>query len=183
MKKVVFAILMFSSLIAVGQSKFFTKTGYIDFYSKSPMEDISAKNEQASSIFDAQTGKMVIAVLMKSFRFEKALMEEHFNENYVESDLYPKASFSGEITDFQNLNFVEGKPVKVTLSGQLSIHGVTRKVTEEGTITKTKDGYTADSQFYIKLDDYNVKIPSLVKDNISNNILITVKFSYLPMGK
>lgn len=183
MKNVIFALLMFSSLIAVGQSKFFTKTGYIGFYSKSPMEDISAKNEQATSILDAETGKMVIAVLMKSFRFEKALMEEHFNENYVESDLYPKASFSGEIKDFKNLSFVNGQAVKVTVTGQLTIHGVTNPITAEGTVTKTKDGYTADSQFYIKLDEYKVKIPSLVKDNINNDILITVKFIYLPMGK
>ena len=183
MKYFVVSLLMLASLSVVGQSKYITKNGYIDFFSKSSMEDISAKNEQVSSILDTENGKVVIAVLMKSFRFEKALMEDHFNENYVESEKFPKASFNGEVVDYKADLFKEGVPCKVKISGDLTIHGVKKPMVADATVTKTKDGITAESQFTIKINDFEIAIPALVKDKISNDVRITVKFNYTPLKK
>ncbi len=183
MKYFVVSLLMLASFSVSGQSKYITKNGYIEFFSKTTMEDIAAKNEQASSIIDAETGKVVVAVLMKSFRFEKALMEEHFNENYVESGKFPKANFSGTIVDYKTDAFKEGVATKVSVFGDLTIHGVTKPTTVSVTITKTKDGLTAESQFIVKLSDFDIKIPTVVKDNISNEIKVSLKFSYLPLKK
>ena len=93
------------SLTAVmAQDKYFTKSGHISFFSSTPMENIEGNNTTASSVLDARSGKMEFAVLMKAFKFEKALMEEHFNENYVESGKYPKATFAGAITNFSGVD-------------------------------------------------------------------------------
>ncbi|SDB81555.1 YceI family protein [Williamwhitmania taraxaci] len=183
MKYFIVSLLMLTSFSVVGQSKYITKNGYIDFFSKSSMEDISAKNEQVSSILDTENGKVVIAVLMKSFRFEKALMEEHFNENYVESGKFPKASFSGSIVDYHADAFKEGVATKVKISGDLTIHGVTKPILAEATIIKTKEGINAESQFVVKLKDFDIVIPALVKDKISEEVKISVKFNYLPLKK
>ena len=183
MRYFVVSLLMLASISVAGQSKYITKNGYIDFFSKSSMEDISAKNEQVSSIIDTESGKVVVAVLIKSFRFEKALMEEHFNENYVESGKFPKANFSGSIVDYRAEIFKEGAVTKVKVFGDLTIHGITKPITVESTIVITKDGITAESIFMIKLSDFDIKIPSVVKDNVSNDVRITVKLNYLPLKK
>ncbi|MGY8939647.1 MAG: YceI family protein, partial [Flavobacteriales bacterium] len=95
--KIIFTLFLFLfvAFFANGQERFLTKTGTISFFSKSPMENIEAENSQVLSIVDADSGQMAIAILMQSFLFEKALMQEHFNENYVESEIYPKATFKG----------------------------------------------------------------------------------------
>lgn len=91
--------------ILLAQTRYMTKTGYIGFYSHTPVEDIKADNNQVASILDSQTGEMVFNVLIKSFVFEKALMQEHFNENYMESDKYPKASFKGKVSNLEKIDF------------------------------------------------------------------------------
>lgn len=183
MKYFVVSLLMFASFSVTGQSKYITKNGHIDFFSKTSMENISAKNEQVSSILDVESGKVVVAVLMKSFRFEKALMEDHFNENYVESEKFPKASFSGQIVDYRADIFKDGVATKVKVSGDLTIHGVKKTILADATVTKTKEGITAESEFIVKLSDFDIKIPSVVKDNISNEVKVTLKFNYLPLSK
>lgn len=183
MKYFVVSLLMLASFSVAGQSKYITKNGYIDFFSKTSMENIAAKNEQVSSILDVESGKVVVAVLMKSFRFEKALMEDHFNENYVESEKFPKSSFSGQIVDYKVDVFKEGVPSKIKISGNLTMHGVKKTILADATVTKTKVGITAESEFIVKLSDFDIKIPSVVKDNISNEVKITLKFNYLPLSK
>src|SRR5256714_11238409 len=91
--------------IAHAQDKYYTKSGKIEFYSNAALEDINAKNKTVSAILDAKTGTIQFSVLMKSFEFEKALMQEHFNTDYVESDKYPKAEFKGTITNNPNINY------------------------------------------------------------------------------
>ena len=105
MKRLIFSVIILSLVTSVNAQKFMTKNGFISFYGHTPMEDIKADNNQVASVLDISTGDLVFQVLIKSFHFDRALMEEHFNENYMESDKFPKASFKGKITNLQSVNF------------------------------------------------------------------------------
>ncbi|HRI26478.1 MAG TPA: YceI family protein [Chitinophagales bacterium] len=173
-----FTVLATANVFA--QGKFFTKNGHIDFFSATPMENISANNDKVVSILDTETGKLDFQVLIKAFEFEKALMQEHFNENYMESDKFPKSTFKGQIVNLSDVNFSKNGTYQVKVSGDLTIHGVTKAVQAPGTIT-VKDGtITATSKFTVAVADYNIEIPKLVKDNIAKNIDINLSMNYQP---
>ncbi|GAB4414995.1 MAG: hypothetical protein OHK0039_23250 [Bacteroidia bacterium] len=174
------AALLFATGFALGQTRLMTRTGVISFYSHTPMEDIEATNNQVNSVLDTQTGDIVFAVLMKSFQFEKALMQEHFNEKYVESDKFPKAQFKGKITNLAGIDFTKNGTYKAPVSGQLTIHGVTHDVSTEGTI-EVKDGkITAKAKFPVAVADYEIKVPAAVRDNIAKSVDIMVDMTYEP---
>ena len=109
-----------------------TKNGYIGFFSHTPMEDIKGDNNQVAGVLDISTGEMVFQALIKSFHFDRALMEEHFNENYMESDKFPKSSFKGKITNLSSVNFSKNGIYDVTVEGDLTIHDVTNKISTKG---------------------------------------------------
>ncbi|QQS29196.1 MAG: YceI family protein [Sphingobacteriales bacterium] len=177
------AFLLVSSASIFAQSKYFTKNGHIDFFSSTPVEDISAVNDKVTSILDIETGKLDFAVLIKAFEFEKALMQEHFNENYMESDQYPKSTFKGQIDNIADVNFSNDGSYSVTVSGDLTIHGVTKPVSTRGTIDIVAGKIAANSKFTVAVADYNIEIPKLVKDNIAKNIDITVAIKYQPYNQ
>ncbi len=167
-------IVLFILTTSAFSQKYITKNGKITFYSDAPMEKIEAHNSQVNAAIDASNGDLVFRVLMKSFIFEKALMQEHFNENYVESDKYPNATFKGKIQNIKNIDFSKNGKYNVIVEGDLTIHGVTQKVIHPGSI-EIKDGKViAQSKFMIALKDYNIKIPNNVLKNIAENIEITV---------
>lgn len=163
---------------AATAQKVYTKNGNISFFSKAPLENISADNNQVMSVLNQQTGDLQFSVIIKSFKFKKALMEEHFNENYLESNTYPKAGFKGNVSDVNKVNFTKDGSYSVMVTGELTIHGITNKVTAPGTFTVKNSIANASSKFIIKLADYKIAIPSLVKDNISETIEITVNCDY-----
>ena len=163
-----------------GQDRFLTKNGLVTFFSESPMENIEAKNNQVLSIVDATTSKMAISILMKSFMFEKALMQEHFNENYVESDKFPKAIFKGEILNFNTITSLESN---VSVKGKLTIHGKTKDVIIKTVAKKTADSILITGVFYIDLEDFGVEIPSVVKNNIAKKIKVSFNFNHKPYKK
>lgn len=173
-----FGILFYT--LAISQ-KIYTKNGSIAFFSKSRLENIEAKNNQVMSVLNTQTGELQFSVIIKAFHFEKALMEEHFNENYMESNKYPKATFKGTVADISVLNFTNDGSYNVTVSGDLTIHGVTNKIKAPGTITIRNGVPSATSKFTIKLTDYQITIPKVVKDNISEKIDVTVACTYQKM--
>jgi hypothetical protein len=175
-----FAVLMG---FTVNAQKYMTKNGYIEFYGKTPLEEIKATNSQVASILDPTTGEMVFQALMKSFHFERALMEEHFNENYVESEKYPKAEFKGKIVDLTAVDFKKKGSYNVQVAGDLKIHNVTKNITEPGTLEITDSGIIAQSKFKIKQEDFNIQIPSVVKDKIAPEMDVTVEMKYEPMNK
>lgn len=129
------------------------------------------------SVLTLPTGDLQFSVLIKSFHFKKSLMEEHFNENYMESDKYPKASFKGKINDLSNVNFTKDGVYTVEVSGDLTMHGVTNKISTPGTITVRSGIITAAADFKLKLADYKISIPKIVKDNIAE--VIDIKLSCL----
>ena len=157
---------------------YFTKNGKVSFYSHTNIEDIEAVNNQVVSVLNAGTGEIKFSMVIKGFLFKKALMQEHFNENYMESDKFPKSTFNGTITDLTKLNTSKEGTYTVNVNGDLTIHGVTRKVTIPATIQVNKGGINATTSFKILLSDYNISIPTIVRGNISKNIEIKVECNY-----
>ena len=131
-------------------------------------------------MLDISTGTIEFAVLMKAFEFEKALLQEHFNENYVESDKFPKANFKGTITNFSDVKWTVDGEYPVTATGKFTLHGVTKDVTSKGKITVKAGAISATSTFNILISDYNITIPSVVKDKINNSVKIDVTSNYKP---
>src|SRR5689334_2764556 len=121
-----------TSLFATAQTKYFTKNGRIFFNASSPLEKIEAINDKSTSVVDLSTGQIEVSVLMKAFLFERALMQEHFNENYVESDKFPKAVFKGTIADASSIDKSKDGTYPVKISGKLTLHGVTKDIETTG---------------------------------------------------
>ena len=165
---------------SLAQTLYITRNGQISFFSKTPMENIDATNNEVTSMINSTTGEMVYAVLIKSFRFERALMEEHFNENYLESDKFPKATFSGKIINSDKIDFSKSGNYQANVEGELTIHGIKKPISSTGTITISGNKLSANSMFSIRLADYDIKIPSLVADKISETIDIKVNCEYQP---
>jgi hypothetical protein len=181
MKKVILTLILFSAVLAAYGQKYMTKNGYIGFFSHTPMEDIKGDNNQVASVLDIATGDMVFQVLMKSFRFDQALLEEHFNENYVESDKFPQSRFTGKITNFASVSFAKKGVYDVTVDGDLTIHGVTKKVSSKGTVEVVDGGINASSKMSINPEDYGIVIPGLVRDKISKDMEVTITMKYTPL--
>ncbi|MEZ4776698.1 MAG: YceI family protein [Bacteroidia bacterium] len=179
----VFAIVLLTTIFQLHAQKYMTRTGHIKFFSHTAMEDIEANNHQVTSILDAGTGEIVFAVLMKSFQFEKALMQEHFNEKYVESAKFPKATFKGKIANLEEINFAKDGSYKTKVNGSLTIHGVTKEVSTEGLIVVADGKVSSSAKFPVAVADYDIKIPGVVKDNIAQEIEVTVDMNYQPYNQ
>jgi len=161
--------------------KYITKNGKISFYSDGEVEKIQATNNQVNAALDTTTGDIVFKVLIKSFEFEKALMQEHFNDNYLESDLFPNSTFKGKVTNIITMSFNKNATFSAVITGDLTIHGITKNVTEKGTF-EIKDGkIIGTSKFNVTLSDYGVKIPSVVSKNIAQTVLVNVNVSLEPV--
>ena len=181
MKRVFFLLILLSLFFSVNAQKYITKNGYIGFFSHTPMEDVKADNNQVASVLDISTGEVVFQVLIKSFHFDRALMEEHFNENYMESDKIPKSSFKGKITNLSSVDFKKNGVYEVTVEGDLTIHDVTNKISTKGTLEIVSGGINASSKFNIVPEDYKINIPGLVREKIANNMEVTVTMKYSPV--
>lgn len=163
---------------SAGAQNFITKNGKISFFSKTDVEDIVAVNNQAVSIINSQTGSVQFSVMVNGFLFKKALMQEHFNENYLESDKYPKATFKGALTEMDKVNFKKDGIYNTTVTGDLNIHNVTNKVTVPAVITVKGNSISANATFKVKLDDYKITVPKVVENNISKTIELKVDCNY-----
>jgi polyisoprenoid-binding protein YceI len=145
------------------------------------MEDIKADNNQVASVLDISTGDIVFQVLVKSFHFDRALMEEHFNENYMESDKIPKSTFKGKIINLSSVDFKKNGTYEVTVDGDLTLHDVTNKISAKGTMEVLTDGINANSKFNIVPEDYKINIPGVVREKIAKSLEITVSMKYAPL--
>jgi YceI-like domain len=183
MKKMIFfAVVITLSAGVSAQDKYFTKNGKILFKcTKSPLEKIEAANKGTTCVLDSKTGNMQFAVLMKGFEFERALMQEHFNENYVESHKFPKAEFKGQVANNNEINYTKDGTYPAKVKGQLTLHGVTKQVETTGNVTVKNGKIVAVADFIIQLSDYNISIPSLVSDKVSNTVNINVDCNLEPL--
>ncbi|HVK49546.1 MAG TPA: YceI family protein [Pseudobacter sp.] len=180
-KDLMLALLLLLTGSAFSQGKFFTRAGQISFTSKGVLETIKAQNKTVTCVLDAQSGQLQFSVIMRGFEFKKALMQEHFNENYVESDKFPNADFKGQISSTPMPDLTKDGQYPVKVKGKLTIHGITQEVTTDGTITVKQQAVQAESAFNILLSDYKIRIPSLVKNNLSNTVNIAVVCSLQPL--
>ena len=169
-----FIITLFHVLSLFSQDKYITRSGHVSFFSETPLENITAINTHVSSILDVENGDIVLQMKIISFEFEKALMQEHFNEKYMESEKYPKSTFSGKIDDWQNINLKEGKKVDVTVEGVIEIHGVKKVITANGTLQLKNGSINLRSKFSLKVDAFNIKILSVVRDKIAKRVDVSV---------
>lgn len=174
MKKIILGMLVICGTQSLYAQKYMTRTGRISFYSATPLENIEAFNNEVAAVFDSKSGEFAFQAPIKSFKFDRALMQEHFNENYMESDKYPRAEYKGKITDIANVNFAKDGNYKVSTTGKLTIHGVTKDVTLPASVTVKGAQATINSKFSVKPPDYNISIPKLVEGKIAKSIEVTV---------
>jgi len=163
--RIIIVILLISSINLQAQ-KFIGKNGEISFFSEAPMEDIDAVNKKVSAVYDSKTNDLVFQLEIKDFVFPKSLMQEHFNENYLESDIYPKSIFSGKVISQNGKNAI--------VEGSLTIHGKTNKIKVEGILKQEKKAINVSTEFIVKLEDYDIKIPTIVMYKIAEEIEVKV---------
>jgi hypothetical protein len=175
MRRIQIFVWLVISCSAYGQ-KFMSERGHIKFFSQAAIEDITATNEKATALFDGGSGSIAFVVPINQFVFAKALMQEHFNEKYMESDRYPKSTFQGKITGYNP----DATMQTVNAEGKLTIHGVTRDVTIPGQIARSDKGLTMTSKFMVELKDYKIEIPRLMWQNIAERVEVTLDFSFRP---
>ena len=171
-------LLMLAIKLSVAQDLWFTRNGNIKFHAGTSLEDIDATNNDVASLFNPKTGEFAFTVLIKSFHFRRALMEEHFNTVYMESSTYPKATFSGTVNDISKLNITKDGSYSVEVSGDITIHGVTKKITIPGIIEVKSGKPQANAKFTVLVADYNIKVPGIVADKISKEVAIEVSCLY-----
>lgn len=183
MKTLITLLLITISLALSAQSKYFTRNGTVTFFSSAPMEDITAENYNATAVLDAETGAVEFSVLMKSFNFKKALMQEHFNENYVESDQFPKSTFKAKVLNMNEVDLKKDGTYPVKVEGDMTIHGVTRKINPEGQIQVKNGVVSLNSKFIVSPEDYDIEIPDVVREKIAKEIEVTVMADLEPLNR
>jgi polyisoprenoid-binding protein YceI len=178
MKYLIITVFSLISLFSFSQNKFITRNGIVSFEASLPsFEEVKATNKSVTAIINTENGEFAALVLVKGFRFKNALMEEHFNENYVESDKYPKATFKGKISDF-DIETLEASKRKMTYNGTLEFHGKT-KTLENLPLTLSKDeayNIILSGTFDVNVDDFDIKIPKVVSSKLSKIVIVTFHF-------
>ena len=155
--------------------------GEVSFFSQAPLEDIYAVSHQVNSFINMSTGEIVFIIPMRSFDFAKDLMEEHFNEKYIESDKYPNATYKGKIEG--DIDYAVAGTYPLASSGEMSIHGKEKAISENGTIRVTQDTVFLNTKFRLAIADYDIAIPKLLIKNIADTVEVTMNASYLPYIK
>jgi len=165
--------------VAEAQNKIYTtKSGEAWFDAGTGAEDITGKNKSVLSAFNPATGALQFSVLIKGFEFWSELLQEHFNENYMESSIFPKSTFKGNITNIDKLNVNKDGSYPVNVKGTLEIHGVKKEVATSGIMKVKGENINATAEFVVVLDDYNIKIPGVVKDKLSKTAKIKINCNY-----
>ncbi|UPT69819.1 MAG: YceI family protein [Flavobacterium sp. JAD_PAG50586_2] len=172
MKSKLLSLLLLVSMGSFAQTKMITKTGKLTFEASIPaMEEVKAKNESVTVVLNPATGEIASLALIKGFRFKVALMEEHFNENYMESDKYPKATFKGKIDNF-DVSKLTATAQSYSIKGKMEMHGKSKDIVINASIKKTTDGIDIDANFTVNTDDYGIEIPSVVSKKVSKKVSV-----------
>jgi hypothetical protein len=169
--------------VAMGYSQpvFKAVSGEASFFSEAPLENIEAHSKGVNSFLNTSTQEVAFIISIRGFRFAKSLMQEHFNEKYMESDKYPNATFKGKING--DVDLTKDGTYPVTSTGKLSIHGVEKEVTHSGTLVVSKKEITLTSEFNCAVKDYNISIPKLLFQNIADTVLVKINVTYTPYQK
>lgn len=170
----IIAILMAS--VTANAQKFIDKKGEINFEaSEESFEPVKAANASVTAILNAETSEIAALALMKSFRFKNSLMEEHFNENYIESETYPKAKFRGKLLDFDYSNLGENN-TNVIVEGKIELRGKEKPIRTALTVKKTDDAIIMHGSFKVTPADFDIEIPGIVREKIAKEIIVSLAF-------
>jgi YceI-like domain len=176
--------LLIISILVISKSfgqLYSTQTGETNFFSETPLENISAVNKKTGAIINTATNEVVVSMRMNAFEFPNKLMQEHFNENYMESEKFPSGIFKGKIIDA--VNFTKMGTYDVTAKGQLTIHGVTQNRDLKGKLIVENGSVTFESNFDVKLVDHKIEVPTLVFAKIAETITVKTKYSLILKDK
>lgn len=174
-------LLFLSNMAALVAQKYYSKVAQVVFTSDAPLEKIEGKNTNGLVVLDAATSRLECSVLIKGFQFEKALMQDHFNENYMESHKFPKGVFKGTITNMQDIHLKKDGTYPVVVKGDLTLHGVTKSFAPTGKVIVKGGKITASSSFEILVADFNIEIPKVVRENIADKVKVTIQADLLVM--
>ncbi len=181
MKKTATLLLLIAFISTSKSQIYLAKDCEISFFSSSPLENIEAVNKAAKPILNTSTGDIQVRIVMRGFQFEKALMQEHFNENYVESDKYPNAIFKGKVNE--KIDYTKDSTTKITVTGVLNMHGVEKENIIAGTLTVKGKQILIEGKFMIHIADHNIKIPNVVVKNIAEDVEVKINARLEPFKK
>lgn len=165
------------SLANINAQQQIERQGQVTFFSYTSVENIQAVNNKTLSIIDLKSNEIAVQILMRAFVFKKSLMEEHFNESYVESDLYPNATLQGKIVDFDST--LNGSQTRI-IKGNFTLRNITRPIEIKAEIIKNKNGYTIKGELEVKVNDYEIRVPPILSPNIAKKIQVSFNFQYKP---
>ena len=177
-KAVIILFFVLIQLAGFSQSTYFTRSGHVYFISHTDIIDIDANNHQVASFLNIETGKIQFAVLIKSFKFSLATAKEHFNESYMESDKFPKATFKGEILNIDSLDLNKNGIWPVRVKGDITIKGITKNIEVHGELTIDNGQINAISEFELLISDFNILVPKLVEDKVAKTVQVKVNMNY-----
>lgn len=183
MKKIILIAATLGIYFTSSAQKYMTRSAQVSFFSSTAVENIEAINNEVAAVFDAATGDIVIIVPVKSFKFDRALMQEHFNENYLESDQFPKADFKGKIENAAAINYSKDGSTPVKAVGTMTMHGVSQAIAVPGTLTVKNGSLTFKAVFKVKNKDYKIVIPSVAANKVAEVVEITVNSLLAPLKK
>ncbi len=183
-KSIIYCIVLTMAMISTTQAQLlYTKEAKVSFESEAPVEKIEATTHKGLTVLDLSTGMLEWSVLINAFEFEKKLMQEHFNENYMESEKWPKAIFKGKVMDYDKLtNDWEGT-LTIRVVGELTIRDITKAVETEALFTKDETGYIGKSKLVVACADYGIEIPKVVRNNIAKEVEIHLEANYTPLER
>lgn len=173
--RLLFILTLFQTQDLLAQNLFGTSTGEVKIYSDTPLETIEATNRKVGCILNSNTQEFAVQMKIVDFEFPNKLMQEHFNENYMESEKFPTAIFKGKISEQKDYTVSGTYPV--TASGTMTIHGVTKPITVKANLVTSGSTMKVDFKFLVKPEDFDVEIPSLVITKIAEEIEVTGSFS------
>ncbi|MDO3624763.1 YceI family protein [Mucilaginibacter sp. BT774] len=176
MKHILIILLAWVTVHQAGQDIYVCKNVKVNLFSSAPIEDIEANTTTGVSVYNPGTGELEFSIPIRSFHFPKALMEEHFNENYIESDKFPKATFKGKIQE--RIDVSKDGTYPVTVTGDFQVHGVTQPRTITGNLKVSGGVVTMTSEFMVKCADHHIDIPQIVFHHIAESIRIRVSATY-----
>ncbi|CAN5224454.1 hypothetical protein BH09BAC3_BH09BAC3_20390 [soil metagenome] len=185
MKRFIFLFLfsVFAVTFAIAQPIFQTTSSTISFHAGTPVEDIDAVNTKSLSFLNSKSGEVSISIPVKDFHFKRPLMEEHFNENYLESGKYPKAEFKGKINDVEKIDFASGQKIEITVTGMLTVHGVSKERTLNVTLQSSDSKIQGETKFDVALIDHKIDRPKILFTKIAETVNVTALFTYEPYKK
>jgi polyisoprenoid-binding protein YceI len=181
MKTFWFIVAFFYLSLHAEAQLYIAKSGTISFFSEAPMENIEAESKSVNALLNAENNEIAVIVPIRSFQFKKALMQEHFNEKYLESDKYKEARFKGKISGA--VDYKKDGIYPVTASGVLNVHGIEKNYTEKGTLTVKEGTLLLTCKFNVVLKDHKIEVPSIVAKKIAEQVAVTMDIICMPYKK